>query len=305
MKKFLIVLGFVLVYFLSTVAFASGYYITGDGVRVRSAPVNKKDNIIGKLYYGDEINVIGEKGGWYKIKYGDGFGYVTASFIAEKGDEISSKTVALVKKETVLRKTSSSKAEKLATVPINTVLFVEKQEGKWVKVNFDGQVGYVSKKALDIKSFKKMTCIGAYTITFHQNDEGRTNNIKKAVKKINKTVIKPGQKFSFLKVIGGSRKNYEEATECYEDDVFWGGGLIHVATTLHKAVNMAQHNGYNIKVKEKHRYELLTPYAKKGEEAFIGIDEKDDFSFVNKGDSTLKIYSLYKGDSVIILIFKK
>ena len=76
MKKTFKFLLFIILFSITTVVNAATHYITGDGVRVRSSPENA-DNIIGKLNYGDEIEVVDFDGSWYKIKFGDGYGYIT------------------------------------------------------------------------------------------------------------------------------------------------------------------------------------------------------------------------------------
>jgi len=287
----------------STAAYATTYYCTGDGVRIRSEPQNA-DNIVGKLHYGDKVDVIATKGGWCQIKFKDGVAYVTETFLEKNLEEkkmSSSKSIGLTKKSIKMRKKASSSAKSITTIPKNTVVKIKASNSDWLQIEYDSKEGYVPKDALEKKDTNGKTYLGSYTITYHQNDSGRKSNIKKAVKKLNGTTVKSGSKFSFFKVVG---TDYKEATEYGDDDVYVGGGLTHVATTLNKAINNAQHNGANIAVKDKHRNFQKTPYVKKGEEAFVSIAEQKDFTFKNNTGASIKIYALVKGDSVIIMLFR-
>ena len=76
-KTFKLIFLFIILFSITKGVYAATYYITGDGVRVRSTPKNA-DNIIGSLNYGDIIDVVDlvDKS-WYKIKFKGGYGYVT------------------------------------------------------------------------------------------------------------------------------------------------------------------------------------------------------------------------------------
>ncbi|MBQ9313915.1 MAG: VanW family protein [Clostridia bacterium] len=301
MAKILLVT-IVLLSVLVTSASASTYYVTGDGVRVRSEPKNA-DNIIGKLKYGQKVEVTASKGGWCQIEYGDGYGYITDSFLAKSLDlKEKPEALGLTKKEVSLKKNPSESAKTITKIPSYNIVVVYESKDGWSAVDFNGKKGFVKANSLTIKSTGNLTYLGGYTITFHQNDPTRTTNIKKAVKELNGTTVKSGAKFSFFQVVG---VDYIEATEFYEDDVQYGGGLSHIATTLNKAINDAQHHGCNIAVKEKHRFSKKTPYAKKGEEAMVSISDKMDFVFKNKNDYSIKIYAMPKNDSIIVMLFKK
>ena len=66
-KKIKLFLLLIVVFSYSSVVNASTYYVTGDGVRIRSSAENTADNVIGKLNYGDKIEVIDLENSWYKI----------------------------------------------------------------------------------------------------------------------------------------------------------------------------------------------------------------------------------------------
>lgn len=52
-------------------------------VRASSYSTAKK---LGTLKKGDKVSVVGSSKGWYKIKYKNGYGYVSASYVKRKGD---------------------------------------------------------------------------------------------------------------------------------------------------------------------------------------------------------------------------
>ena len=297
--RIIIALTIVLAIFTAT-ALSETYFVTGDGVRVRSQPKNA-DNVIGKLYYGDEVDVVASKGGWSKIKFKDSYAYITDSFLSKKEVKKEAKSVGMTKNAVMLKKTASKAGKDITKIPVNTVIKVFATKSGWAAVEYNGNSGFVPTSSISIKETGKQKYIGSYTITFHQNDPTRTQNIAKAVRNLNGYTVKAGGKFSFVKAVG---TKFVDATEFYEDDVSYGGGLSHVATTLNKAINDAQHNGCNIAVKEKHRFSKKTPYAKIGEEAMISFEHRYDFTFKNNNTYAIKIYAAVRGDSVIVMIFR-
>ncbi len=58
-------------------------YVLASALNVRSGP-GTNYNILGKLYSGDLVEIVGSTNGWYKIDYNGGTGYVSAGYI-QKG----------------------------------------------------------------------------------------------------------------------------------------------------------------------------------------------------------------------------
>ena len=91
MKKLITaLLVFTLIFAVSATAFAEIYYIktqSGNYVNVRSGRGTDYEKI-GKLEYGDHIDVVSIKNGWAKFNYGAmGYGYVSANFISKSKPE--------------------------------------------------------------------------------------------------------------------------------------------------------------------------------------------------------------------------
>ena len=54
-------------------------------LNVRDGVGTSGTNVIGKLYPGDSVSIIGENNGWYQIKYGSGTGWVSGDYIQVGG----------------------------------------------------------------------------------------------------------------------------------------------------------------------------------------------------------------------------
>ena len=201
----------IIVFSFYNVVNASSYYITGNGVRVRSSAENKDNNIIGKLNYGDKIEVVELINSWYKIKYNDGYGYVTYRYVSNIEETYISNTIALLKQKTSLKYSNSSSSKTIVTIPKNAIVKVLKEKSNWSFVEYNEKTGYVKTKQLKKVTNKKEIAVGTYTINYSLSNSARSDNISKSIKKINNVVIKPGQKFSFIKTIG--KNGYLKAPE--------------------------------------------------------------------------------------------
>lgn len=58
-------------------------YVTASVLNVRSG-AGTSHSVIGSLTKGKAANVVGTSGNWYKIKYGSGYGYISASYTSSK-----------------------------------------------------------------------------------------------------------------------------------------------------------------------------------------------------------------------------
>ncbi len=275
------------------------YYITGDGVRVRSTPKNA-NNIIGKLNYGDKIEVVGLDNSWYKIKYGKGYGYVTYRYVSRIEDSYSSKTIALLKQNTNLKSSNSTNSSTVTTIPKGGVVIVLSEKSGWAYVHYNEKFGYVKTSSLKKYTNKKELAVGTYTIYYSLNNSYRKKNISISAGKINKVSIKNGTRFSFISKVG--KKGYYSSPEFANTSKIYGGGISQVSTALYLAVRDAQRNNYHINVTEQNRYGVKTSYAKLGEEAIIDLSNNRDLVFTNMSGKTIKIYSYLSGNTVSVVI---
>ncbi len=66
-------------------------YVTTSGLNVRTGP-GTENGRIHILRGGTEVAIVGEKNGWYKIKYGDTIGWVSGKYIGAGGKPPAAKT---------------------------------------------------------------------------------------------------------------------------------------------------------------------------------------------------------------------
>ena len=127
---------------------SSSYKVKADVLHVRAGSSTSHD-IISRVYNGQSLNVIGEENGWYKININGKTGFVSGEFVSKNGASNSSvsttggknKVTADVLRVRTAPNTSSSVSGRVYE---GQTLNVIGQENGWVKINHNGQVGYVS-----------------------------------------------------------------------------------------------------------------------------------------------------------------
>ena len=137
--------------------------------------------------------------------------------------------------------------------------------------------------------------------TNYVNNPARTTNLRLASKKINGTVIMPGQTFSYNKIVGERTisAGYKEApiyvNGRVEDGL--GGGICQVTTTLYNAVLYA-----NLEVTERSNHMFLTSYVGGGRDATVAYGSRD-FKFKNNRNYPIKISASVKNGKCTIEIY--
>lgn len=153
----------------------TGYvYNVTTGLLVRKEP-NTNCTVLGTLYSGNSVNIVGETGTWYKIKYNSSYAYVHKDYITENkpssdnntstgttngsssntngsASESMQATGTIINVSTNLRvrKTPSTSGLVLGYVLNNQKVDITGKEGDWYKINFNGSVGYVSAEYVKI-----------------------------------------------------------------------------------------------------------------------------------------------------------
>lgn len=131
--------------------------------------------------------------------------------------------------------------------------------------------------------------IGKGKTKIYSNDENRTHNLFQASNSINNYVLKPGDVFSFNKVLGPrtEENGYKIADSIDNKKIVKtiGGGICQVSTTLNKAVKNA-----NLEIVEVHRHSKHVEYAKPEDEAAVSYGELD-YRFKNNRNKSIKIIS--------------
>ncbi|MDH4424085.1 MULTISPECIES: SH3 domain-containing protein [Bacillus] len=126
----------------------SSYTVNTSVLHVRAGSSTSHD-IISRVYNGQSLNVIGEENGWFKINHNGKTGFVSGEFVSKNGASNSNvsatggknKVTADVLRVRTAPNTSSSVSGRVYE---GQTLNVIGQENGWVKINHNGQVGYVS-----------------------------------------------------------------------------------------------------------------------------------------------------------------
>lgn len=119
-------------------------------------------------------------------------------------------------------------------------------------------------------------------VTKASDNSNRNNNLNQACKKINGTILKPGEEFSFNKVVGQrtTANGFKEATVImggqYEQGL--GGGVCQVSGTLYDAVLKS-----DLKISERHPHAWPSDYVLEGLDATVDWPSLD-FKFKNNTD---------------------
>ncbi|PEJ47227.1 SH3 domain-containing protein [Bacillus wiedmannii] len=127
---------------------SSSYTVNASVLHVRAGSSTSHD-IISRVYNGQSLNVIGEENGWFKININGKTGFVSGEFVSKNGASNSNvsttggknKVTADVLRVRTAPNTSSSVSGRVYE---GQALNVIGQENGWVKINHNGQVGYVS-----------------------------------------------------------------------------------------------------------------------------------------------------------------
>ncbi|SET27612.1 VanW like protein [Oceanobacillus limi] len=139
-----------------------------------------------------------------------------------------------------------------------------------------------------------------YTTYFKSGNEERSNNIALATEAINNSVVFPGEKFSFNKVVGKrtKEKGYMRAPVIVKGELSEdiGGGICQVSSTLFNAVNLE-----GIKIVERYSHSRNVPYVPPGKDATVSW-WGPDFVFLNEYNHPILIRATAKNGRVAIRI---
>ena len=137
--------------------------------------------------------------------------------------------------------------------------------------------------------------------TWTTDNEKRNKNIQLACEGLNGYIVKPGQEFSFNKVIGErtEERGYDYATAYLEGQVVeeLGGGICQVSTTLYNAVFAA---GLISTYRKSHTFE--PSYITPGLDATVSFNGPD-YRFLNTSNYSVGIKASYSKQKVKIDIF--
>ncbi len=143
--------------------------------------------------------------------------------------------------------------------------------------------------------------LSSYTTKYNAGQRARTNNVSLAAKAINNYVVKPGETFSYNKVVGrrDPSRGYKEAPIFVGGAVEpgMGGGVCQVSTTLYNAVLLA-----DLAVLERHPHSKIVAYAPAGRDATVSYGSLD-FRFRNNCSHPVTIKTSMGGGSLSVSIW--
>lgn len=202
--------------------------------------------------------------------------------------------------------TTDSKFKKgLKTVKIKN----SNKTKKAIKKLKKGKKYYVKVRAYAVNNGKKLygsksTMLSSYFsnvystyCSYYVNNKDRTTNLKIASKKINGTIIQPGETFDFNKIVGSrtSSKGYKKAHVFTGDDgVAMGlaGGICQVASTAFNAALLA-----NVQIVERHQHSQRVSYVPLGRDAAISGNVQN-FKWKNNTKYAIKVGMTVKGGKI-------
>ncbi len=148
---------------------AVSYPFTGmaiDDTNMRSTANSYASNIIRRIPEGDIVEVIGETGNFYRIEYDGRTGFVFKQYV-EKAKTTSSSSTGLTAEgypyatttisSVNLRKSASTSAKKLDTIPKGAKITVHALSGAWANVSYGGQTGWVMKQYINVATLSAAT----------------------------------------------------------------------------------------------------------------------------------------------------
>lgn len=148
------------------------------------------------------------------------------------------------------------------------------------------------------------TDIASFSTKIYIKDSARQNNISLTSSKLNGTIVKPGETFSFCNTVGKATasEGYEKA-DIYDSEgniiQGYGGGNCQVSSTLYNAVLTSP----NLSVLERHEHSRKVIYVETGKDAAVSYGNID-FKFRNDNNYSIKIYASNTTDSVDVRIVK-
>lgn len=150
--------------------------------------------------------------------------------------------------------------------------------------------------------FKQEKLIASYFTRLISSPAGRTTNIELSANKINETIIKTDEIFSFNQVVGKRtpENGYQMAPIFVGKQVVpgLGGGICQTSSTLYNAVLETQ-----MPILERHPHSMPVSYVPPGKDATVSWGTAD-LKFCNNRISPVKIHCQLIDDYLIILLFE-
>ena len=137
------------------------------------------------------------------------------------------------------------------------------------------------------------------TITSAISDNARDANLLQSCNAINGYIVKPGETFSLLKVLGkiNAKNGYAKAPVCFYNDTIMGGGISQTASALYHCVLHA-----DLDVVERHNHKYTTDFIELGLDAYVD-DGTNDLRFRNDTTAPIRIDASASRSTVTISLY--
>ncbi len=153
----------------------------------------------------------------------------------------------------------------------------------------------------DVENMKVNGVLASYTTYFNVHKTNRVYNIKVAASALDGQIIKPGEVFSFNKVVGprSEEAGYKMALTILNNEFVdaLGGGVCQVSSTLYNMLLQA-----DVEIIQRSSHSLVVPYIQLGQDAAVVYGRKD-LEFRNNMPCALIIKSSVAGDALTFKLF--
>ena len=141
----------------------------------------------------------------------------------------------------------------------------------------------VTLEQLGQKTFPDL--LGTYETQYDGTQVNRTTNLKIAVRRLNGYILRPGEEFSYNRIMGRSEHEYKSAAIFSAGRVVdeLAGGICQISSTLYAAALKT-----NLEITQRTNHGFVTPYAKPGLDATVYFNAID-FRFKNNRKYPIKI----------------
>lgn len=177
-------------------------------------------------------------------------------------------------------------------------VFEKAAEGKKVVIPLDIDNPKITTKKLKKYLFRDV--LGSCS-TYVSGTSARVSNVALAAKKINGTILLPGETFSYNNVVGErtAERGFQKAPAYSNGESVQelGGGICQVSSTLYKATLLS-----NLKIVEHHNHSYVSSYIGIGMDATVSWGGPD-YQFKNNTDYPIKIAAEYSGGQVTCKIY--
>jgi len=147
------------------------------------------------------------------------------------------------------------------------------------------------------------TQIASFSSNIYDHDLNRVFNIGLAISKINGTIVKKGQFFSFNDTVGamGEQQGFKEAIGFDNKGKkikMFGGGMCQISSTIYNAALIL-----NLEIVERHPHSRRVYYVPKDKDATVYYGSLD-LKFKNTTENDIKIIATNDNSNVTIILNK-